>query len=141
MRRLGILLVILFGSSFILFNLAAISGDPLEGLRTSSEPSAKQQIITLTRELHLNVPPPARYFIWLRGILGLFVGKIDFGNARNGQAVSGLVQHAIPVTIRLVTMATVVAIVEPEVGAPVEVTPPDPTWVRVRTYVEGVHTA
>ncbi len=111
MRRLGILLVILFGSSFILFNLAAISGDPLEGLRTSSEPSAKQQIITLTRELHLNVPPPARYFIWLRGILGLFVGKIDFGNARNGQAVSGLVQHAIPVTIRLVTMATVVAIV------------------------------
>jgi len=111
MRRLGILLVILFGSSFILFNLAAISGDPLEGLRTSSEPSAKQQIITLTRELQLNVPPPARYFLWLRGILGVFVGHIDFGNARNGQAVSGLIQHAIPVTIRLVTMATVVAIV------------------------------
>jgi peptide/nickel transport system permease protein len=111
MRRLGILLVILFGSSFILYNLAAISGDPLEGLRTSSEPSAKQQIVTLTRELNLNVPPPARYFLWLRGILGLFVGHIDFGNARNGQPVSGLVQHAIPVTIRLVTMATIVAII------------------------------
>jgi peptide/nickel transport system permease protein len=111
MRRLGILLVILFGSSFILYNLAAISGDPLEGLRTSSEPSAKQQIVTLTRELNLNVPPPARYFLWLRGILGLFVGHIDFGNARNGQSVSGLVQHAIPVTIRLVTMATIVAII------------------------------
>ncbi len=111
MRRLGILLVILFGSSFILYNLAAISGDPLEGLRTSSEPSAKQQIITLTRELQLNVPPPLRYFIWLRGILGLFVGHLDFGNARNGQQVSGLVQHAIPVTVRLVTMATIVAIV------------------------------
>ena len=110
-RRLGILLVILFGSSFILFNLAAISGDPLEGLRTSSDPSAKQQMVTLTRELHLDVPPPLRYFIWLRGILGLFVGNIDFGNARNGQAVSTLVQHAIPVTFRLVTMATVVAIV------------------------------
>ncbi len=111
MRRLGVLFVILFGSSFILYNLAAISGDPLEGLRTSSEPSAKQQIITLTRELDLNVPPPVRYFLWLRGILGLFVGKLDFGNARNGQAVSTLVQHAIPVTIRLVTMATVVAII------------------------------
>ena len=37
MRRLGILLVILFGSSFILYNLAAISGDPLEGLRNRKE--------------------------------------------------------------------------------------------------------
>ena len=110
-RRLGILLVILFGSSFILFNLAAISGDPLEGLRTSSEPSAKQQMVTLTRELHLDVPPPLRYFIWLRGILGIFVGNINFGDSRNGQAVSTLVQHAIPVTFRLVTMATIVAIV------------------------------
>ena len=110
-RRLGVLLLILFGSSFILYNLAAISGDPLEALRTSSDPSAKQQIITLTRELHLEVPPPARYFIWLRGILALFAGHIDFGNARNGQAVSTMVQHAIPVTFRLVTMATIVAMV------------------------------
>jgi peptide/nickel transport system permease protein len=111
MRRLGVLFVILFGSSFILFNLAAISGDPLEGLRTSADPNAKQMIITLTRELRLDVPPPLRYFMWLRGILGVFVGKIDFGDARNGQAVIDLIQHAIPVTIRLVTMATIVAIV------------------------------
>ena len=111
MRRLGILLVILFGSSFILYNLAAISGDPLEALRTSSSPSAKQQMVTLTRELQLNVPPPLRYFIWLRGVLGLFIGQIDFGNSRSGQSVSTLVQHAIPVTIRLVTMATIVAII------------------------------
>lgn len=110
-RRLGILIVILFGSSFILFNLAAISGDPAEGLRTSSDPSAKQQLITLTRDLHLDVPPPIRYFLWLRGILGAFVGNLDFGKARNGQQVSELVQHAIPVTFRLVTMATIVAIV------------------------------
>ncbi|MEN9324503.1 MAG: hypothetical protein RL414_257, partial [Actinomycetota bacterium] len=111
MRRLGVLFVILFGSSFILFNLAAISGDPLEGLRTSADPNAKQMIITLTRELHLDVPPPLRYFMWLKGVLGVFVGNLDFGNARNGQAVIDLIQHAIPVTIRLVTMATIVAIV------------------------------
>jgi len=52
-RRLGALVVILFGSSFILYNLAAISGDPLESLRISLEPNAKQQMLQLTRALAL----------------------------------------------------------------------------------------
>ena len=39
LRRLGVLGVILFGSSFILYNLAAISGDPLEQLKMSSDPN------------------------------------------------------------------------------------------------------
>jgi ABC-type dipeptide/oligopeptide/nickel transport system permease component len=68
-RRIGVLLVILFGSSFILYNLAAISGDPLEGLRTSSEPNAKQQIVNLTRTLQLDVPPPLRYSLYDDGYL------------------------------------------------------------------------
>ena len=55
-RRVAILLVILFGSSFLLYNLAAISGDPLEGLRGSTDPKAKAQIAALVRTLHLNVP-------------------------------------------------------------------------------------
>jgi peptide/nickel transport system permease protein len=109
-RRIGALIVILFGSSFILYNLAAISGDPLEALRTSSEPNAKQQIITLTRTLQLDIPPPLRYFYWLRGILGGFTGHIDFGRARDGHPVSELIANAIPVTIRLVTAATIAAI-------------------------------
>ena len=109
-RRLGVLFVILFGSSFILYNLAAISGDPLEALRTSREPNAQQQIITLTRELQLDVPPPLRYFLWLKGILGLFVGKIDFGMTRTGQPVLEQIILAIPTTIRLVTGATILAI-------------------------------
>lgn len=110
-RRLGALVVILFGSSFILFNLAAISGDPLEALRTSTEPNAKQQLLQLTRELKLNVPPPLRYFLWLKGILGLFVGKIDFGNTRDSEPVMNSISIAIPTTVRLVTGATIVAIV------------------------------
>lgn len=110
-RRLGVLFVILFGSSFILFNLAAISGDPLEGLRTSTEPNAKQQIITLTRELRLDVPPPLRYFIWLKGILGIFSGNIDFGKTRDSEPVISAIALAIPTTIRLVTAATIIAII------------------------------
>ena len=108
-RRIGALIVILFGSSFSLYNLAAISGDPLEALRTSSEPNAKQQIVTLTRTLQLDVPPPLRYFYWLRGILSGFAGHVNFGKARDGHPVADLIANAIPVTIRLVTIATIVA--------------------------------
>ena len=43
MRRLSALIVILFGSSFIIYNLSAISGDPLEALRISQDPNAAQQ--------------------------------------------------------------------------------------------------
>ena len=110
-RRLGVLFVILFGSSFILYNLAAISGDPLQELRTSTEPNAKQQIINLTRELKLDVPPPLRYFIWLKGILGVFRGQIDFGKTREAEPVLNAIAAAVPITIRLVTAATFIAII------------------------------
>lgn len=110
-RRLGVLVVILFGSSFILYNLAAVSGDPLEELRLSREPNAQQQIVALTRELNLDVPPPLRYFLWLRGVLGLFIGNPDFGLTRTSQPVINEVLLALPVTIRLVTAATIIAII------------------------------
>lgn len=110
-RRLGALVVILLGSSFIIYNLAANSGDPLEDLRTSSNPNAKQQIIALTRTLQLNVPPPLRYFIWLKGVLGVFVGHINLGMTRQAQPVADSIATAIPVTIRLVFASTVIAII------------------------------
>jgi len=62
MRRLGTLVVILFGSSFLLFNLTAISGDPTEALRFSTDPKAAYQLHSLIRQLQLDVPPPLRYF-------------------------------------------------------------------------------
>lgn len=110
-RRIAVLLVILFGSSFLLYNLAAISGDPLEGLRGSTDPKAQAQIAALIRHLHLNVPPPARYFLWLKGILGAFTGHFTMGVTRDGNPVSSYLADAIPTTIRLITMATVIAII------------------------------
>ena len=111
LRRLGTLVVILFGSSFLLYNLAAISGDPLGELRVSTDPEAPAQIAALTRDLNLNVPPPLRYFIWLKGVLGLFVGKLDLGMTRSAEPVADAVLSAIPTTIRLVSTAVVVAII------------------------------
>jgi peptide/nickel transport system permease protein len=110
-RRLGVLGVILFGSSFILYNLAAISGDPLSDLKLSNDPNRDFLIASLTRELQLDVPPPARYFLWLKGIFGIFVGNPDFGMSRDGSTVAHSLALAIPVTIRLVLAATILAIV------------------------------
>jgi len=82
LRRLGALVVILFGASFLIYNLAAISTDPLEGLKTSTAQNREQLIAAATRELRLDLPPPLRYFLWLRGVLGIFVGNPDFGKTR-----------------------------------------------------------
>jgi len=111
LRRLGVLGVILFGSSFILYNLAAISGDPTADLKLSNDPNRDFLIASLTRDLQLDVPPPARYFLWLKGVLGLFIGNPDFGIGRDGAQVSSSLALAIPVTIRLVLAATIFAIV------------------------------
>lgn len=111
MRRLGTLGVILFGSSFLLYNLAAISGDPAGELRASNDPGAEAAIAELTRSLQLNVPPPLRYFIWLKGILSVFVGQFTLGQTRTGELVATAVFDAIPTTLRLVTTAALVAIV------------------------------
>jgi peptide/nickel transport system permease protein len=111
LRRLGVLGVILFGSSFILYNLAAISGDPLADLKLSNDPNRDFLIASLTRELQLDVPPPARYFLWLKGIFGIFVGHPNFGMSRDGSTVAHSLALAIPVTIRLVLAATILAII------------------------------
>ena len=105
-RRISILIVILFGSSFILYNLAAISGDPLEGLRGSTDPKVKVEINALIHQLQLNVPPPARYFIWLKHLL---TGNL--GLTRSGNPVSTELSQAIPITIRLIFMATLIAVI------------------------------
>lgn len=110
-RRISVLLVILFGSSFILYNLSAIAGDPVGDLRFSDDPQIQAQIEELESFLRLDVPPPLRYFIWLRGIFGVFTGSIDFGLTRLRAPVSTEIAAAMPITIRLVIFATIFAIV------------------------------
>lgn len=110
-RRIGTLVVILFGSSFILYNLTAISGDPLEQLKFATDERSKATLRALTRQLDLDTPPPLRYFKWLKGILGLFVGNPNFGLTRDGEPVLDRLAAAIPVTLRLVTAATLTAII------------------------------
>ena len=111
MRRLGTLFVILFGSSFILYNLTAISGDPTEQYKFATDTRAKQELAALIKQLDLNTPPPLRYFKWLKGILKGFSGHIDFGMTRTNEFVSARLASAIPTTLRLVLTATIIAII------------------------------
>lgn len=109
-RRVGVVLLILFGSSFLVYNLEAIAGDPLEELRTSTAKNKDYLIHHITQQLHLDVPPPIRYFSWLKGVLGVFTGHPDLGKTRDNLLVVNEISAAIPVTIRLVLGATILAI-------------------------------
>jgi peptide/nickel transport system permease protein len=111
LRRLGALLVTIFGATFLVYNLTAISSDPTADLQLSTDPNRDFLIAALTRDLALDVPPPARYFLWLKGVLGVFVGNPDFGTGRDGAEVSSSLAAAIPISIRLVAAATIFAIV------------------------------
>jgi peptide/nickel transport system permease protein len=112
-RRLFATLLVLLAASFIVYILTAYSGDPLQALRTSRDPSAQDKIAYLTRVLELNTPPALRYFGWLAGVAGCFVGQCDLGISvsRGEQMVTDALAAAMVSTIQLLTLATIVAIV------------------------------
>ena len=110
-RRLGMMLLIVFGASFMAYNLEAISSDPLAELQQSTAVNKQYLIDRLTRELQLDVPPPVRYFLWLKGIVAGLWGQLDLGGTRDQHSVAEYIGAAIPTTFRLVIGSTVLAIV------------------------------
>lgn len=110
LRRLGTAIFILFGASFLIYNLVAIAGDPLEDLRVGNNPNQETLIQQRIDALDLNTPAPLRYFKWLGGILGCFAGKCDFGQNLAGTPVTQLLSSAIAQTLTLVLAATILSI-------------------------------
>lgn len=110
-RRLIAAVLILLAATFLMYNMVALSGDPLEDLRGVQTPQTQQLIEARIRLLHLDVPPPLRYFIWLSGIGGCFIGQCDFGMTVQQQPVLNVLLNSMDQTLRLVTVATVVAII------------------------------
>lgn len=99
--------MILFGSTYLTYQLAAYSGDPLAGIRESTDPKKEVIIAELTKTLQLDVPPPARYFLWLQNAI-----QGDFGNTVILRLpVVDQIAAAIPITLRLVTTATVLSVI------------------------------
>lgn len=105
-RRLIASVFVLLAATFLMYNLVAFSGDPLEDLRTSQAPNREQLIEARVRQLNLDVIPPLRYFLWFGGII-----RGDFGVSVEGRDVNAMLAQAIGSTIQLVTIATIVAII------------------------------
>ena len=105
------MLVIVFGASFLAFNLQAYSSDPLSAFGESTAVNKNYLIAKTIRDLQLDVPPPIRYFSWLRGILAGLWGDLEMGLTRSNIPVIEVLAQAIPVTVKLVITATFLAIV------------------------------
>ena len=73
-RRIAVSLPILLISSFIVFMLASLSGNPLSPLLNRNPPPPPQTIALEAERLRLDHPLLERYWMWLTG---LFRG--DFG--------------------------------------------------------------
>ena len=105
------MLVVVFGSSFFAYNLQAYSSDPLAVFGESTEINKNYLMAKMIRDLQLDVPPPIRYFSWLRGIVSGLWGQLDLGLTTSKIPVAEMIAQAIPVTIRLVITSTFLAII------------------------------
>jgi peptide/nickel transport system permease protein len=105
------MLVIVFGASFFAYNLQAYSSNPLSVFGESTALNKNYLIAKMIRDLQLDVPPPIRYFSWLRGIVSGLWGDFNMGLTRSNMEVSEVIGQAIPVTVKLVITATFLAII------------------------------
>jgi glutathione transport system permease protein len=113
-RRLIVSVLLLLGAAFIMYQLTALAGDPLEEFYQSRLPNKNQLIAARTEALQLNVPAPLRFFLWIGGAakcLIPFANACDLGLTAQGQKVTDLLPMAMGSTLQLVTAATVLAIV------------------------------
>lgn len=111
LRRIGVSALVLLGASMLMFFLTINSGDPLKDLNESNSPNRENLIEQRRALLRLDDSPWERYWDWLRGVGGCFTGNCDLGVNINGVDVLTLTQQAASSTLRLVTLATLLAIV------------------------------
>lgn len=109
-RRFVASILVLFAASYLVYVLAANAGNPLEDLLTSTKPNKETLIQARIELLHLNVPSYLRYFIWLSGVLKVFIGQFDLGKSLTGQPVVSMLASAVGVTVQLLITATLLAI-------------------------------
>jgi len=111
LRRLGISFLILLGGSLLLYILTINSGDPLSDLRESNADNRDLLIERRTEYMGLDLPWYQRYWNWLVGVSKCVTLNCDLGLTRNGVNVNSLLVDAAGATLRLVILATLLAIV------------------------------
>jgi len=113
-RRLVVSFFILLASTALTYFLVAYSGNPLNDLFELRGPQRDAKIAQRTRDLNLDQPVWIRYLLWLGDVgrcLWPFGAPCTLGNDRNGGPVLPQLQTAIGSTLRLVVVATLLAII------------------------------
>ncbi len=110
-RRLGVSVLILFLASILMYVMTIKSGDPLKDLYGQTGSNRQVLIDARIDRMNLDEPWYTRYGLWLGGASKCFVLSCDLGENRSGVSVNSLVTAAASSSLRLVTFATVVAIV------------------------------
>jgi len=114
LRRIAVSVLVLLAASFIMYVLAANSGNPLQDLQGSSAANREQLILQRVAALDLDVPPPLRYFLWLKGAAGClvpFIAECDLGRTLSNAQVTDILPTAMLSTVQLVTLALLLAVV------------------------------
>ena len=106
-RRILISIPVLLVSSFIVFWLGTLSGNPLTPLILRNPPPPPQVLEAEAARLHLNEPLIPRYFSWLGGVF-----RGDFGpSVVATQNIGQQLGDRFWITMRLVLLAMVIALV------------------------------
>lgn len=111
LRRLGVSALILVLGSVFLFFITVFSGDPLEDLRESRDRNREQQMAARTRNMNLDEPWYVRYWMWAVGVGKCVALRCDLGTDSRGADIGTALVNAAGSTLRLVTLATALAIV------------------------------
>ena len=103
-RRLLVSIVVLFFATIFVFLLVASSGNPLALLRANPH-IPHSTIVARENLLHLNDPLWQRYWIWFSDAI-----RGNLGTTINGQNVWSEASSHLLVTLRMVIIATIIAI-------------------------------
>ena len=105
-RRLLIAIPLVVLSSVLVFLLVANSGDPLADLKSRNPPVPPQVIADREHQLGLDKRLPQRYVTWITNFV-----RGDMGLSIRGVEVRPLLWQRLKVTLRMVVLASVLAIV------------------------------
>lgn len=111
LRRLAAAVGIMLASSLLVYVLVINSGDPLWDLRESNADNRELLIQQRIELMELDRPWYERYFGWLTGAAKCLIGQCDLGVNRSGQEVMVVLGQAASSTLRLVFLATVIALI------------------------------
>jgi peptide/nickel transport system permease protein len=104
-RRFLISIVVLFFATILVFLLVSTAGDPLALLRANPH-TPHSTIVAREHLLHLNDPLWQRYWLWFSNAI-----QGNLGNTTKGQPVAPQLWSHLFVTLRMVVVATLIAII------------------------------